>query len=425
MRALLWAGLLLAEPAAAVEQTVDAIELGDPQGVVVAMAHGDRQALLEVVAHPQDEFERRLAQVALLRVGGDLDAASARLQRCEQVLPVDQPMRALCGVLIAGNFFMQRRMADWQQKLEWIRRTYYPLLARDNPGRQPTLRDAEGVDFLPGKLWPRPQQQWDQARVELPYLTQAERSGVESRLPSMVVVSIKGHRYHALVDTGAGFDTIDPDVAKILGLTPAASYRKLSDASGTVLPAPIAVLPELKLGGVTIRHWPVSVARTPVPIVIGQPMLRWLGWVALGADGLSLQRDGGARCQRPMVLAASTDGSVSHLLYALTVDGKAQLALIDTGGGFEIQGVKALLPGLKGRPKRQRMVYAGGTQWVDSYPIQAAVDLGDGVHTLKFQVVDQAFALVPYALGAGLLKHHTLIMDFRRHMLCVEPRVSQ
>lgn len=420
---LCW-GLLMAVSLKAAEPVSDAVEISDDQGVVVAMARGDRDALQQVVAHPRNEFEQELAKVGLLRTGGRLDEATIQLQACEKAMPAQHPMRGLCSLLIAGHLFMQRRMADWQQKLEWIRRTYYPLLAKDNPGRQPTLTDAEGVQFLPGASFPAPEVSWAQASGRIPYVSAARREGLEARQQAVVEVRIQGHRHHAVIDTGAAYDTLDPAVAKALGLQPAISYQKLTDAAGKVLSAPIGILPELRLGPVTVKNWPVSMTRTPAMMVIGLPLLRRLGVVTLDAQGASLSRASDGRCTRPMLEGANISGSSDHLLYAIKVDGQPRTALIDTGGGFELLGIKSLLPPSAAKLEPKAISYAGGMRWVDSYPARVRLDLGSGPRNLDFTIMDQPFALVPYELGGEVLRHHTLVMDFLRRSVCIEPQAT-
>nr|WP_199042054.1 retropepsin-like aspartic protease [Dyella sp. ASV24] len=397
------------------------IDLKDNAGIVAAVATGDRAKLETVAGHSTSPFEQQFAQAAMYRVDFDLAAADGAFSSCEKALTdPDNPNRTLCSLMLLGDAFIERRMDQWLEKLRSIHDTYDPVIEKHYPGRGLQLRGAEGVSVISDVPFGESDVIMARPGFDIPYVSDRDRQGIEKRIEPLVQVTIGGQTIHALIDTGSSYDIISPALANRLKIRPSLRYDKLTDGNNQTVSATMGTAPTIVMGEATIRRWPVTVAESPFPIIIGLPLLSKMGGVVMTGKKITI---GGSlvapACQQPMRFASNLDGSVTKLITRITVDGKSNDATVDTGGAFTVlNGVDTKT--MSDSDSTERVVFAGGISEKRIGKRHGLISFGGPEKPMDYIVMSDAFHLTPYQVGSGVLGDLSLVMDFTHRRLCVQ-----
>src|SRR6185437_17147547 len=101
-----------------------------------------------------------------------------------------------------------------------------------------------------------------------------------------------------MFDTGANLSTITEGMARRLGLHVIATAAKTKGITGVGVPTRVTVIPEMRVGGATIRNaiaivlpdssLDIPQAHFQITAILGYPVLEALGRLAIGTDSLGV-----------------------------------------------------------------------------------------------------------------------------------------
>lgn len=182
-----------------------------------------------------------------------------------------------------------------------------------------------------------------------------------------------------IFDTGANISTITDGTARRLGLRVISTSATTAGITGAKVPNRIAVIPEMRVGGATIRNAIVIVlpdstldipqAHFQITAILGYPVLEAFGRLAIGTDSLGVDPGAGEHVSDSSNLFLD---ALSPLV-AAQVGGTTRLFHFDSGADATLLSVKfcraypALLTGLP--VAHTEIGGAGGAQRYDGYDL--------------------------------------------------------
>jgi predicted aspartyl protease len=194
-----------------------------------------------------------------------------------------------------------------------------------------------------------------------------------------VVVRIGSDSSTWIFDTGANLSTVTDGMARRLGLHLITTGSTTNGITGAKVPTRVAVIPEMRVGGATVRNAIVIVlpdsalaipqAHVQITAILGYPVLEALGRLAIGRDSLGVDPGAGES------LSDSSNLFLDALspLVAARVGDTTRLFHFDSGADATLLTVRfcraypALLTGLPS--KHIEIGGAGGAQRYDGYEI--------------------------------------------------------
>ncbi len=342
--------------------------------------------LAQAVASMKPSAERDYFEGMLANREGRLGESIALLEKVIPQIKASNPMRAALALhSLADDYVKSFRYND-------AIRTYQDLLDNfggqlDKAERQSTKDDYGGALLLKDVL---PQTISFEGPVDLT----THRNSVLDTIDTDLTVD--GVTASWVLDTGANFSTVSASFAQRLGVRLVKGTAQTQGITGAENKMHVAVLPELKLGGATVRNVVLLVledsslnvpsgenSRYQIQAVLGYPVLQALGRVTFTKDGHFLASPGppavggGARLYMNLLMP----------LLQCKVEGRDVVFSFDSGANtsfFSVRYRREFASQLRGLQKKPYgMGGAGGIRkMLVPYLPQASLGIGSTTATL-------------------------------------------
>lgn len=425
-RCILALALVLAASAGvATEQAPSNID--DPYGVLQAMQAGD-SARLRVLAATGNAGQRAMATSALYRSQGDLVRSSQASGDCVRKAreASSNDIVLICGLIDAGNDLAMGRPGKWAYKVAFLRQQLYPA-----------FRKTQGPAFsiAPLEYVPRPDDfahladaayalASGGATLALAPFAKGPLAPMSTALANGVEVRSGRTSFQAVFDTGSFMTLLNTPTAQALKATVQPGWMRAGGGSAGHLG--VATAADMQIGPLQTKNVSFAVSTSPVLDIIGMDLIQQLGAIRMTATGVRVLPANGvelARCTTPMRVASSLSPTGIRLLLPIKVDGKNELAFLDTGSDEYLTRFGGAQPAAaddmgEGR-KEVTMKVGGGVTASERRSAKAGVDLGAGVHERSVRVEKGAADAPFYVVGMPATADADLLIDFRQHHLCV------
>ncbi len=366
------------------------------QAVAEALVKADIPALSQLYQSSNDPATHVLAAMALERIHGHFDEASADAKLCATSLHASQPGVALfCERFANGNLRLagKDREAD-QADVDTARRYGYGPPVSFEPLR--TESPAAGFSI--------PLVDTDQG-------TQAA-----------IAIAANGHSLRVTVDTGSYDITLDEKTARDLGVRMLGLDGRTNGLLTTGMQSHYGLLDKLAFAGVTMQDVPVLVVPGHQRL-IGLNVLRRLGAIRITRSSIQVygQDDERPACTEPMLFASNRDGRDLHMVTALSINGAPHVTLLDTGDEFYLNGNQAALKEVTSRSRGHLALGDIGPTTHEAAFSRATADVviaGQPIR-MTFAVFKDANVPWAYALGRGALQDMDFYFDFDNRHTCL------
>ncbi|HKV52602.1 MAG TPA: retropepsin-like aspartic protease [Gemmatimonadaceae bacterium] len=306
-----------------------------------------------VLANKQNQNLASISQLEPLLTHLDPNADSARFTVVLKTL--------------ADDYMKTYRYGDAANAFERLDRAHGAAMAHDDRA------DLRNDLALRRALSQAPAQQ---TTIPAPFRVALRRDALGLR---EVVVRVGSDSSGWIFDTGANLSTITDGMARRLGLTVMTTTAKTTGVTGAKVPTRVAVIPDMRVGGATVRNAIVIVlpdstlaipqAHFQITAILGYPVLEALGRLAIGTDSLGVDVGAGES------VSDSSNLFLDELspLVAATVGDTTRLFHFDSGADATLLTVRfcraypALLTGLP--LKHIEIGGAGGAERYDGYEI--------------------------------------------------------
>lgn len=434
MRPFLIALLLVSSCAGATETTGVTQIFNDPTPVSQALSQGDVAALRKLQVNASNPVVKKMAEAAERRVLLDLPGTREASDDCIQMAQRATHLAGLtvCGALRAGVEVVAGDLPAWArlttQAQERVR------AAAEKRGK--TLGNVDVFTRIPdyAAMANRPAPKVDssgKARIALHtgFVTVAsnqEHDGGRVAYPNMAQLQIDGKTVEVLIDTGSALTIVHPSAITAPALMEGFT---LSGVLGdSQLRSRIAQPQALQFGPLIISQPLVSVSERIPANLLGLDVLSRLGRVVIGKDGLQVLTEGTAApvCDAPMFSAADLSGTQTVPRLFITVDGKRQEAMLDTGNSGELMEALPIGAALPPGPVQQSIVQGvQGQQRRTSVSRETIVQTLGGPAKLQMSTSEGNHpSKTRYVLGAGSLRKVSIYLDFITNKACLMPLAS-
>lgn len=418
------AGSTRAAPAAA--SSKENINLNDPTGIAVASYVGDQDKLGMVASTPADGADviaRALRERSLYQ----LDLSNKTVAACSDASRIGSSSASMqCAFVLAGNKWLVNDIAGWAKTMQALKTLAYPKLVQQVGKllhRDPaTLKINEfevAPDYTPFFDVPAVSVLRKAEAFDLPL--QQQPVSADGRLTVYATtVSMNGHPVQMVFDTGAPMVLIDAGAAKTLQVDTV--YPNF-----IVLPggdyASLGIVRRFKLGSVDISNMPVAISSKPLKFpLLGLSAMQYLGAFRIHGDTLHSAAGGLADCTTPMDMATAVNGTGQTFLARGTVNGEPFPFVVSTGLPDTITRSHYGQPNASVSAKPYQVMSAFGTEYAWVSIGHASMQVGEApVADPEYQVVYHAgHTRFRYYTGAGYIRQHDLVMDFKRGMMCLK-----
>jgi hypothetical protein len=381
------------------------------QKVAVAMQNADLQTVSDMYRSSTDPVVHVLSAMAIERIHFNLDGATKDAQLCQQSLGEQRPAVALfCGAVEAGNLRLAGQYKASTDKLAELIRRF------DGKGMGKRLEDFKALLAADRAMPPLTVER--QAGT----LTFDLRQGpTDYILSPTIAAKANGHALDMVVDSGASVVMLGEAQANHLGVKILGPADEMEGWLSKGVTGKLGLLETLTLGGVTFHNMPVFVVPRQIAL-IGINYLAPLGAMRISTSKLTINQDAPAdtACTTPMLVGSSVFGNDMKLLPQLSVGGKVQPVLLDTGTREYLLGSKNALDEVT-TLRRDRLEGFGdiGTQ-MSARARQAKVNLivSGQPFDIYFDVLADGNVPWPTVLGAGALRDMDFDLDFGHQRMC-------
>lgn len=380
------------------------------QKIVTAMQNADLGTVSEMY-RSSDPVVHVLSAMAIERIHFNLDAATTDAQLCQQNLSDKRPAIALfCGAVEAGNLRLAGQYKASTDKVAELIRTF------DGKGMGKRLENLKALLAS------------DRATPPLTVERQAGTLSFDLRqgptdyiLSPTIAAKANGHALDMVIDSGASVVMIGEAQASHLGVKILGPAGEMEGWLSKGVTGKRGLLETLTLGGVTFHNMPVFVVPRQIAL-IGINYLAPLGAMRISASKLTISQDAPAdtACTTPMLAGSSVFGDDMKLLPQLSVGGKVQPVLLDTGTREYLLGSKTALDEVT-TLRRDRLEGFGdiGTQ-MSARARQAKVNLvvSGQPFDIYFDVLADGNVPWPMIMGASALRDMDFVLDFSHQRMC-------
>ena len=366
------------------------------QAVAEALVKADISTLSQLYQSTGDPATHVLAAMALERIHGHLDEASADAKLCTASLRDSQANVALfCERFANGNLRLAGKDPEANQAdMDTARRYGYKPPESFEPMR--TEKPARGFNI--------PLVDTDQGKQ------------------GAIAIAANGHALRLTVDTGTYDISLDQKTAHDLGVRMLGVSGRTNGVLATGVQTQYGLLDTLEFAGVTMHAVPVQVLPSHQRL-LGLNVLRHLGALRITRNSIHIYGESEERpgCAEPMLIASDLDGRDVHMVTALSINSAAHITLLDTGADFYLSGNQAALTEVASR-------FSGHIPLGDIGPIthEAAFNRATADVVISGQPIRMTFAVfkdanVPwaYALGRDALQDMDFYFDFDNRHTCL------
>ena len=352
---------------------------------------------------------------------GRVEASAALLKKVVPRIRASHPRRAAIALHALADDYV--KLYDYDKAInayQDLMQHFAPLLG--DAERQSTRDDYHTVALLQGAP---PQTVSFDGPIDLPVHRNAVLGTLETTL------TVRGVTEPWILDTGANFSTVSASFAHRLGLQLSKNEAQTQGITGAENRLRIAILPELKLGGATVRNVVLLVlddsslnvlvgpkSSYQINAILGYPVLRALERITFTSDGHFLAGPGSS---------SSRDGARLFMafltpLLQCKVEGRDVPFSFDTGAGnstYSVRYLRAFPAQFRGLHKRLYIMGgAGGSRRMQVYYLpHAQLGIGPTVVTLENVPVVPALGMNGDRLFGNLGRdviapYHSFTIDF-------------
>lgn len=423
---------LLASPSAGAIDSEGITQIfNDPTPVSQALAQGDVASLRRLQSNTPNPVVEKMAKAAERRVLLDLPGARAASDDCVTHAQQAKHLAGLtvCGGLRAGVEAVAGDLPAWARLTGEARERLRNIAA----ARGKTLGNIDVFTRIPdyAALAARPTpsvRKHAQGRIPL-YAGVVKvaygegHGGGEVDYPNMAQIQIEGISTQALVDTGSALTVVRPSALKAPAFMDGFA---LSGVLGVSSARSTVAQPKTLQWGSLVIAQPLVAASDQIPVnLLGLDVLSKLGRAIIGKDGIQILAPGAdaPACQAPLFSAVDVSGAQTVPRMFITVDGKRQEAMLDTGNSGELMEalpVGALLPA--GPAQHSVVQGVQGQQRRTSISRDVTVQTLGGSARLQMSTsVGTHPSRTRYVLGGGSLRRIDIYLDFTDNKACVMP----
>jgi len=399
------------------------VNLSDATGVMKASWTGD-QTKLAYIAGSTSGGPEVLAKALYQRSLYKLDESSATVVACSAPAELGKSSaNSLCGLILAGNKLLSNDIAGWAKIMDANRSAAYPQYAQalHVPASDLHIQEYEPVaDFKPYFDFPAVSVTRDADDFTMP-LDWTTFSGHDQSGLWMVWVKINGKRIHAALDTGTTGVVLTQTDADSTGIDHVhQGWIKINQGT----PSKLGVAREMSLGPVHIKNMPVVISATsPKFSVIGINALQYLGAIQIVDGTLTSKAEGfGGACATPMTMASWIDGLGGAVLVQGTVAGKPSPFFLDTGDAWGVSRNIFGAPPAYATTQTVSMQATGVEGQTLTSDAQEMMQIGEVPPTnQEYRILyNNHHTRFRYDVGAFYVHGHTLLIDFKRGLVCLK-----
>jgi clan AA aspartic protease (TIGR02281 family) len=379
------------------------------QTVRQAVATADVPTLAGLYRHPPDAAARALAAMGLERIHYNLAQSSADAQLCERALFESRPGVAyFCAVFDNGNLRLEKGRAVADAAEAAIAERFAGRVPKSRLDRLRKYAQVHAGEAPVGIEMPD-----HDVTLPLQHAPGDDRGALE--------VSANGAKARLVMDTGTGDIVLDPATARRLGVRMSGHGHYTNGMLSRDVAFETGTLDSLAIGPITLHHVPVSVGHSRSRL-IGLDLLRMLGTFRIARNTLTVYRTPAHRpaCEQPLLISSGPWGDSVRATVALSIQGKLQTALIDSGSAFYLSA---------DGPAMQELttIYAHRLRLHDIGPRTHAARVGQATArvVISGQPIEMTFgvfkdASLPwhYVLGSGALDDMDFYFDFQGRHSC-------
>lgn len=432
------------------------MDVRDPAGIGQAMQAGDSAQLKALSETALPDPIKTYALASYYRSIFQINLSSKYGKRCYEdglkELPGNVIAAVRCGELLAGNYAIEGRIADWAQAMEAMRDKVYPaVVSRTHEtniilphfgviGNRLNMKDF--VDFPVEEVNINAEGDIVITRV----LASGNKPGRDSFKTAICALSIKcfgpryyyvkanvnGHSLLGVLDTGTVESVVTPLEAKYLGvrITPSPYYRLTSTQtahSNTHLGYAESIRIRTTGGhAITLRNVPVMVGgKLPrdVPIVLGLDVLSKLGRISIQENSVVVNPDTlGNQCEEAMHIRSTANGGYT-IFFKYSVGGRLQDVVLDTGQNQYLFGTSlATAERASAKTVVIPQVRATGNVEAPFYPARITIGGLANEKDLTIPVFYDYKQTYPYVIGSDILQDYNIFLDFKKGKACLIPR---
>jgi gag-polyprotein putative aspartyl protease len=381
------------------------------QKVIKAIQDADIGTVSDMYRSSTDPVVHVISAMAIERIHFNLAAATRDARLCQQNLGDKRPAIALfCGAVEAGNLRLAGQYKASTDKVAELIRTF------DGKGMDKRLVDFKAL-LESDRLAP-PLTVERQAGTLAFDLRQGSTDYI---LSPTIAAKANGHALDMVVDSGASVVMLGEAQANHLGVKILGPAGEMEGWLSKGVTGKRGLLETLTLGGVTFHNMPVFVVPRQIAL-IGINYLAPLGAMHISASKLTISQDASTdtTCTTPMLIGSSIFGEEMELMPQLSVGGKIQPVLLDTGTREYLLGSKSALDEVT-TLRRDRLDGFGdiGTQ-MSARARQAKVNLivSGQSFDIYFDVLADGNVPWPIVMGASALRDMDFDLDFSRQRMC-------
>lgn len=404
---LLFAGLLTCGASAATAPASGSTEpVATIRSLLKAMQQGDEAAALDIYRSATDPAAHVWAAMVLERIHFRLDAASADAKLCEDDLIDNKPgIALLCGQFRSGDL----RLAGKRGEADEVERE---LVKRfQGHGVDKALADMQS--YLAG----------EGDALTLNYEQPAGDVSIplKENWSPVFEATANSHAFDLMLDTGATDLVLGTEQAHALGVRLLDQKVPVGGWLSTNIQAQRGLLDELKFGGITLRHVPVTVVPRSIAL-IGVNLMAPLGALRISHQALVVygSKSTVPACDTQILAGSNLWGSSLRLFPELLVNDKPQAVQLDTGASRYLLGTKQALDEVTTLHRGKIPFGDIGGSHPSANAESAKVKLtiaGQPIETY-FIVLTDSSSPHGITLGAGALRDMDFLIDFNRQHQC-------
>jgi predicted aspartyl protease len=423
------------------------IHVSDAYGFTDALQSGYAKKIDSLVDSVTDPRQKQIFLAGQLRVRANLDGSTLYAAQCydpTKVVGASQlPMT--CGLIVAGNALNNGDVATWAHITGSIKEKVTPEYieysntaitleekARNLPLQNTPIKANYTIDifsyvkdYSSFEQWPyitkvsAPENQSD----IIPVVWHGETSQGNSTALPYIQLLIDGKQTEGLLDTGtSGNLVLDKKTARDLGITHITyGWSRLAHLGGREQDSSLGNAQTVTVGSTQFQNVPVAIADTgDVPVTIGLNLLRQLGIVSFSAQQLVISSHAPTSCTAPLAMGAPLAGSAGWVVYPVEVNNNKKYAIIDTGAPmlfYEARDNVTLRHPALGLASSLNPLFSVAPK----LSTRSNLNIADTRYLDQPYPVIQGVGTFDYGVGAALLQHNTITMDFRNGHLCINP----
>ena len=423
-------------------------DVKDSNGIQEALLSGNSEFLKSISSSDLPKHLKDYAAAAYYRSIFQIGNSAKFAKNCydEGLEYVDKNPTTviMCGQLLAGDYNIEGSIGKWARVANEVKRVVYPVVGKLTHEDTFYIAGFDEINFdsfssfPPGSVVKTPSREVTLPRLKLAAESSATAKSIaenefqDSASPYLVGITVNGHDFPAVLDTGSSITTLYEKAADFAGVSIvkepyilASRGFSLQDLSRVTTRLGTAKKVSLESG---VSGTAVELGSMPVVVgghfnIVGLDVLSKAGALLLEDERVIIKpKDSGPMCDSPLHIASQPMGAYL-LMVKYPVDGVLQNIVIDTGDNGYISGTAiASAKRTSAQMATIRQMDVSGVHEIQYYP--ASIELGAPGHArlVSIRVYPSRQEKYPYVLGSGALKDFSIFLDFAGGKACLMPR---